>query len=152
MMLRQQREAAEAAAQDEEEGMIGMAVTSDDVGARDDDDDDEAGPSTGMLEVKPILPRKSSKRKSKEGSASGGGYTSMPFLSVDDEDDLGQSGSATSSLVHPPPHAGRDDDRPDSVGEVNSGRVGAVMRDERGDVRGSTAELVRGGSESSRGA
>ena len=34
-----------------------------------------------------------------------------------------------------------------SLGEVHSGRVSTVVRDERGDVRGSKAELVLGGGD-----
>jgi hypothetical protein len=174
------------------EGAIGVALTSlDDEphggGARDsesdatsDATDAEEGPSTRMLEddgvghielprrpgFKPVLPRKSSKRKSHNLAGQQqqqlydppiprGSSGRLPFEEVSVEkderkdDDRSRSISTISSILEPPPLT--IDGRPPSVGEVHHGRVSAVVRDERGDIRGSRAELVRGGSSSTRG-
>jgi hypothetical protein len=121
-------------------------------------------PSDPQIELKPQVPRKSSKRRSRDlihhqlydppiprmGSAG-----RLPFEEVESDekrDEHSLSFSTTSSALEPP-HLIPDDGRPgsgESVGEVSYGRVGAVVRDERGEVRGSRAELVRGGSGSSK--
>ncbi|KAI5780098.1 hypothetical protein EDC01DRAFT_620767 [Geopyxis carbonaria] len=172
-------------------GEIGVAITSPEMverhpGREDTDSDDtdsgeEAGPSSRMLEKrpegdpeielsrrpskKPTLPRKSSKRKSRDTTTmpdiqphlydpplNRGSTPRLPFEESSDVDGRrhSRSFSTTSSHMLELPAPITDMGRPASVGEVHRGRVGSVIVNDREDVRGSQAELVRGGSGSSR--
>ena len=125
------------------------------------DNDPAAG---GMLSRAPTVPRKSSKRKSRDAGVppitqhlydpplNRSSTSRLPF--EQDEAEIrrehgGSFSTTASSILDIPPHI-EDGGRPASVGEVNRGRVSNVVVDERLDVRGSQAELVRGGSGSSR--
>ena len=133
--------------------------------------------------AKPQVPRKSSKRRSRDvldrtlrplydpPIPRGGSTGRLPFEEPEepedgdgDDNESGAGGhrrrkdehslsfSTTSSGLEPPQLI-LDDGRPgsgESRGEVSYGRVSAVMRNEQGDIRGSQAELVRGGTGSSR--
>ena len=157
-------------------------------------DADEPEPTSRMLEkrpdggeshlaAKPQVPRKSSKRRSRDvldrtmrplydpPVPRGGSTGRLPFEEAEEPDDDGESGAggrgdrrnrkdehslsfSTTSSGLEPPQLIPDDGRPgsgESRGEVSYGRVSAVMRNEQGDIRGSQAELVRGGTNSSRG-
>ena len=124
------------------------------------------GPSGGetSLERKPTVPRKSSKRRSSGARQMSTQFYDPPIQRLpfeDERDRLAAPGegnryhsfttsSRSSSTLEPPQLV--TEGRPDSegsYGRVSAGRVGAVVRDERGEIRGSQAELVRGGSESS---
>jgi hypothetical protein len=173
-----------------EEGPIGMAVTTEDPDVNSDSDSEtesvysdaiEAGPSSRMLvdggdddddddRLKPSVPRKSSKRKSRDSHTLAqqqlydppiprGSTSRLPF----EEDSNAQEESNThsrttsstmSSILEPPALIRTSEERRtssgESMGRVSHGRVGEVVRDERGDVRGSKAELVRGESGSSK--
>ncbi|TGZ80644.1 hypothetical protein EX30DRAFT_341299 [Ascodesmis nigricans] len=173
---------------DDEDGRIGIAVTSQTpeprmshVAADTDSDssDEEVGPESRMLDQtsnngpaeatlsrKPTVPRKSSKRKSKNVSSgsrglydppvdrsSGGSRLQLPLPFADnpnkkkDERELSFSSTVSSILNNPP--GLESTDRPASVGEVRGGKVGQVVSNNHSELRGSQAELVRGGSNGS---
>jgi len=138
-----------------------------------DEEPGEPGPSTHMLgpsggganiELKPTVPRRSSKRRSSSACQPSTQLYDPPIPRLpfeDDNDRLAAPGegnryhsfttsSRSSSPLEPPQLV--MEGRPGSggsLGRVSAGRVGAVVRDERGEVRGTQAELVRGGSGSS---
>lgn len=174
---------------------IGVAVSGEDHRNYDSDtdaesanEDDNAGPADRMLEKRPsvteepagllpaagdlsrapTVPRKSSKRKSRDPTAvpalttalydppiDRGSTSRLPFESDEHENrrDHANSFSTTNSSILEPPHiqyADPEAGRPPSVGEVNRGRISELIIDERSEFRGSQAELVQGGSGSLR--
>lgn len=141
------------------------------------DEDQHASTHLQVPTRRPTVPRKSSKRKSRSpgqrsthspdqrpGSelydppidrSESASTNRLPFTGAGLGRDRESSfGSTVSSVLSPPEGIQDDEDekgRPASVGTVRTGMVGSVMMemDERAQMRGSQAELVRGGSHGS---